>query len=151
MSPIADHELAAYVLGDAPPELRARVKAAAAADEDFAAELAALAALGDPGALPEGVRPYPGLTGRRTRRSALRHTERHRWSQVAPSVPPGRMKFLRGGSPARSLSVILSILTVWSWVIRGTLRAEPNSDAASAPAMKSIFCTDLSEETSSLS
>lgn len=47
MTPIQDHELAAYVLGDAPPELRSRVEAAAA-DEDFAAELAALAALGNP-------------------------------------------------------------------------------------------------------
>ena len=49
---------------------------------------------------------------RRTSRSARRHTERAMWSRAANSVPPGRMKFRRGGS----CSVIASICCSSSWI-----------------------------------
>ena len=65
MNPIADDELAAYVLGDAPAEVRARVEAAVAADEGFAAEVAALAALAR---LSEGEVPLQAAPHRPTRR-----------------------------------------------------------------------------------
>lgn len=59
MNAIQDHELAAYVLGDAPPELRSRVEAQAATDEDFRAELSALSALGMAAATEPIVTPAP--------------------------------------------------------------------------------------------
>jgi hypothetical protein len=43
---ISDREFAAFLLGDAPPDLRTRVEAALAVDDGLAAEVAALAPLG---------------------------------------------------------------------------------------------------------
>jgi hypothetical protein len=79
MSAIEDQDLAAYVLGDAPQALCTRVDAAAAADEDFAAELAALAALGavaEPGQrlLPPSVPPTRPRHRRLWRRAAVAAT-----------------------------------------------------------------------------
>lgn len=68
MTTIQDHELAAYVLGDAPAELRSRVEALADGDEDFRAELSALSALGTAAAtttVPASASPSQESTIRR--------------------------------------------------------------------------------------
>lgn len=59
MNAFEEHEIAAFVLGDAPAELAARIRAAAATDEQFAAELDSLASLGDPLESIDELSPRP--------------------------------------------------------------------------------------------
>ncbi len=67
MNAFEEHEIAAYVLGDAPAELASRIRAAAATDEQFAAELDSLASLGNSFELLDDLAPRPAALRRHSR------------------------------------------------------------------------------------
>ena len=88
MNAFEEHEIAAYVLGDAPADLASRIRAAAATDEQFAAELDSLAALGHSFELLDEFAPRTTASRWRSklfvRRAALAAG-----ILVATAVPPG--------------------------------------------------------------
>lgn len=75
MNAFEEHEIAAYVLGDAPADLASRIRTVAATDEQFAAELDSLASLGNSFELLDDLAPRPAALRRHSklfvRRAAL--------------------------------------------------------------------------------